>query len=326
MPNNEKKEFKTIEEQVEYLVTTKNIEYSDQIKSVLLERSYSSIINPYKKLFAKGRDDNGHVYYDSINFSKYVEVAAFDDFYASKLHNFIGIFERKLKIIIAYVISKMLFTNGDKEGTSYVNVIHDYFNGNTQSLSMIGIDDIHVHYTKNGISTAKPYYIATREKLLSEKLFNIGNNNVFSNNNLVKYYQDQHHKVPFWLLIHELTMGDLNILFNMLNKSLREEVYCYFYSNDKPSAKELSRFSAKLEKIREIRNIVNHYESLLTYLDNQTQNDFIHTIKVLTLLTDTAKNSIVFNSNTPYFEEFLKSDYNRKSFEKFTDFKEKLDM
>ena len=220
----------------------------------------------------------------------------------------------------------MLFTNGDKEGTSYVNVIHDYFNGNTQSLSMIGIDDIHVYYTKNGISTAKAYYITTREKLLSEKLFNIGNNNVFSNNNLVKYYQDQHHKVPFWLLIHELTMGDLNILFNMLNKSLREEVYCYFYSNDKPSAKKLSRFSAKLEKIREIRNIVNHYESLLTYLDNQTQNDFIHTIKVLTLLTDTAKNSIVFNSNTPYFEEFLKSDYNRKSFEKFADFKEKLDM
>ena len=326
MPKNTMKDFKTIEEQVEYLVRTKNIEYSDKINLVLLERSYSSIVNPYKKLFAKGKYDNGHVYYDSVDFSKYIEVAAFDDFYSSKLHRLIGIFERKLKIVIAYVVSKKLFNDGDIEGTSYVGAINDYLNGDFHSLRTIGIDGIGVYYTKNGTRPANANYIATREKFLRDKLFSIGNNSVSSNNNLVKYYQNQHHKVPFWLLIHELTLGDLHILYNMLGNSMREEIYSNFYFQDAPTATKLSRFSAKLERIREIRNIVNHYESIITYLDNQDRNEFLQTTKVLTLLIDTANTSVVFNSDTPDFEQYVKSDFNRKSFDKFKEFKEKIDI
>lgn len=325
MSRNINKEFKTLDEQVEYLVNTKNIEYSDTIKSVLFERSYSSIINPYKKLFAKGRDDHGHVYYQSIHFSKYIEIAAFDDFYASKLHSLIGIFERKLKIVIAYVISNMLSKKGDIMGTSYVKSINDYFTGNPYALEEIGIFDIRVNHTKNGKKPANEKHVETREKLLKEKLYNIGSNVTSSNNNLVKYYQNQHHKVPFWLLIHEFTLGDLHILYNMLDDTLREEIFNSFFTDDIPSAAKLSRFSSKLEKIRELRNIVNHYESVLTYLDNQDTNEFIHTIKVISLLTKTAKTSIIFNSTPSDFDNNLKSEYNKKSYEKFENLKTLLD-
>lgn len=61
MSNNFHKKFKSIDDQIDYLIKTKNIAYSELTKDVLLERLYSSIINPYKKLFSKGKDDNGQV-------------------------------------------------------------------------------------------------------------------------------------------------------------------------------------------------------------------------------------------------------------------------
>ena len=41
MSLNQKKEYKSIEKQVEYLVETKNIIYSDNIADVLSERAYT---------------------------------------------------------------------------------------------------------------------------------------------------------------------------------------------------------------------------------------------------------------------------------------------
>lgn len=43
-----KKKFKTIEEQKTHLIRNKNILNSDKITSILNERTYVSIINPYK--------------------------------------------------------------------------------------------------------------------------------------------------------------------------------------------------------------------------------------------------------------------------------------
>lgn len=52
------KTYKTVDEQVEYLKTKKKIVVENEQKCALYERNYSSIINPYKEFFAKGREMN----------------------------------------------------------------------------------------------------------------------------------------------------------------------------------------------------------------------------------------------------------------------------
>src|SRR5690554_4811081 len=150
MSNNNRKEFKTIEEQIQYLNESKNIVINPKIKTMLEQRPYVSVINPYKKLFAKGYGDNRHVYNENIEFDKYLDLIALDDQFSKLLFERIGTFERIFKRQIAYKISMKMYENGDLEGTSYVKHIEDYFNGDVNALNKIGFIEIDQRYDYSG--------------------------------------------------------------------------------------------------------------------------------------------------------------------------------
>lgn len=318
MSANQRKEFKSIEQQVKYLVETKNLIFSDDIAEVLSERSYTSIINPYKRIFAKGKDNDGHVYDGQITFDKYIELAFLDDCFSYQLFRLISIFERKLKVSLAYTVSNFLANHGDSEGISYVDNLKNYFTEkNNQSLDNIGLIPTDAIYTGRGRQTAQSYLIKTREDFLKEKILDIGTGAEKSKNNLVKYYQINHHKVPFWLLVHDYTLGDLQLLNGLLVKSLKEEVYLTFYMDQsRASAKDLVKFSGQLELLRKIRNIVSHNESMIGFLQNADTNKLEQIFKLIQLLKTTSESSVIAKSGEPDLSRYGKNDYNKKTLEK----------
>ena len=320
MSINEKKEFKSIEQQVKYLVETKNVIYSDNIAEVLSERAYTSIINPYKRLFVKGKDDNGHVYDGQIEFDKYIELASLDDYFAFQLFKWISIFERKLKVTLAYIISSNLSNNGDKEGVSYVKELLEYFNSKDPiHLDNIGLIPLDIIYTKSGKQVASPALVKTREEFLQEKILRIGTNEVSSKNNLLKYYQKNHHKVPFWLLVHDQTLGELQVLNGLLRKALKDEVYLAFHPlKTKVSADNLIKFSGQIELLRNVRNIVSHNESIIGFLQNTKTVEIDQFFQLIQLLKTTNGSSIISKANIPNLDTYIENDFNRKTLQNIT--------
>lgn len=63
------KKYKSVDEQIEYLKKNKKIIVKDAHKQIFEERSYSSLINPYKEFFSYGRDANGNHIYRIILFT-----------------------------------------------------------------------------------------------------------------------------------------------------------------------------------------------------------------------------------------------------------------
>ena len=153
---------------------------------MLEQRPYESVINPYKKMFAKGYGDNGHVYYENINFEKYLDLIALDDQLYKVLFEWIGTFERIFKRQIAYKISMKLFENGDLEGISYVKHIEDYFNGDKTVLSKMGFLEIDQKYDCTGKIIRDDKIEKMREDFIENKLLKIGNKSSLSKNHIIK--------------------------------------------------------------------------------------------------------------------------------------------
>lgn len=315
MSLNQKKEYKSIEKQVEYLVETKNIIYSDNIADVLSERAYTSIINPYKRIFAKGKDDNGHVYDGQINFEKYIELAVLDDYFSYHLFKWISIFERKLKVTLAYTISSYLAKEGDNEGVSYVKELIEYFRTKDPNhLDKIGLIPLDTIYTRFGKQVASEAFVKAREEFLHDKILKTGTSEIWSKNNLVKYYQQNHNKVPFWLLVHDHTLGELQVLNGLLKKTLKDEVYLAFHPiKSKASADNLMKFSGQIELLRNIRNIVSHNESIIGFLQNAKTNDLEQFFQLIQLLKSTNESSIISKSSMPNLSTYVDNDFNRKT-------------
>jgi len=313
MANNPEKHFKTLDEQSFYLVSTKNVVDDPVIKEILSERSYVSIINPYKKLFSKGVGSQGHTYYENIDFKQYMEMAALDDFCSSILYQWIGMFERKLKLAIAYEISLELNNHDDQEGTSYVSILEEYFlTGNERRFSELGFLEINQRYNFDGGIEISDKFIEVRVRLLTEKILNIGNRTTLSQNTIVEYYQMNHHKVPFWLLVHELSLGDMEVIVGMLKPDMRRRIYSYFF-DDQSSPKKINRFANYIGTIRSIRNITNHYEPFFSILFKRTNHEqLLATVKFLKL---NYCRSIIQQVKLPIEIQYQTNDYNRNHLE-----------
>jgi hypothetical protein len=133
---NEKKVYRTIDEQIDYLVENKNIDRDTIDRDKLCDISYMSLITPYTTLICKGRDSknhNKHIYDQNINFNYYINWYNIDKYISSKLQICIGDFERisdhALNILDAAKEmndKKMVFSeSANKELKIFSNAIKD---------------------------------------------------------------------------------------------------------------------------------------------------------------------------------------------------------
>lgn len=295
------KKFKTIIEQKEYLIENKNIKNEDIIMKILSERPYASIINPYKKFFYTSVDATSHNYEDEISIVDYYKLATYDDLIAKEMNYKIGIFERRVKGAFAYVISSKMKDLGDDTSTSYINIFSDA-EVNLDKFKSLGFNDYKETYDKqkkelvNVSDKTKTYRIE-----LLRSISDI-NDDKKKRNRLFKKYIENSKPIPFWLVVHTLSLGDLLSIYQMLGKELRNGILKYLNDSidENINKDSIFKFESDLNMIKELRNVVNHYEPLFEFIRNNNNIKMKHAINRIML----------FSNKTIEFDyEEIKSDF-----------------
>lgn len=283
----DKKHYKTIEEQKTYLVDSKRIDSSTIDDKIFMEKSYLSIITPYTDLVAIGRKGDGsneHIYRNNTNFNEYVNWCEVDKYISIKLQNAIGYFENKLKLFLSDIICKMMSSADDLSCSQY-DGFQSYLEGK-EFLNFIPFDkdeDINGKevYAIDSIKKGRTKAISTIRKVVSSEN---------RSNNIIRHYRDKGY-IPFWVLIHVLTLNELSHLFKMLKYEdklvfLRDYLDC-----NKNHKRDVYNFSKLLYDITSMRNIINHYEPIIPYFIGYKKDMLDHLYNSIKLIWINYKNS-----------------------------------
>lgn len=270
------KKFLTHDQMIDYLKENKKIFVSSEYSNIFVERNYISIINPYKTLFAYGKKKDGsHYYKDNVSIEEIMTIIRLDDLFCQSLYNYIGAFERRIKEEVITHCCKPYVEKGDTECVTYSEEIKIFLeNGATPPLFS---PNIFKRITKNNfvdIYVADPNYKYQKEFL--EHIYNLSNSkNIdgtvlekeLTSNHLIKHYHDTQNICPLWVIPNALTFGEVIVLFKLLPLQSQKDIVSSImnYCSD-VSIADVFSFSGKLEMIRNLRNIINHYEPLFPYL------------------------------------------------------------
>ena len=204
-----------------------------------------------------------------------------DDAYAKMLYELIGAFERKFKSVLFAEICHNYVTcdNSDIYCIRYVDEIKRFINDETSELPFFcpGFNYFYVK-DKYGVKRLKDVFNIKRKKDVLIHMYKIATNtNIdgssleeyeMSNNKLIRHYYEKQCEVPLWVVPNALTLGELQILFMMLDEKSQKTVAAKMLKSsvEKMSAHSILSFNGHVEKIRKLRNVVNHYEPLLPFL------------------------------------------------------------
>lgn len=277
------KKFKTIEEQKRHLINNKNMIDEDIIEKTLYERAYVSLINPYKKFFYTDIVNDVHEYKDKVSILDYYKLATFDDLVAKELHYMIGIFERRIKAAFAYVISNRMNDCQDATATSYIDIFNQ-IDDRIEDFKKLGFNDYRETYDTRQKKTVvvSEKTKAYRIKLLRDIAY-LKEDKKKKSNLFHKYIQNEI-KIPFWLVVHTLTLGDLLSIYQMLGKKLKNDLLNYLNGGiEAPDIYDtIFKLEADLNVIKDLRNVINHYEPLYEFIRSKPKNKInaaIHRIK-----------------------------------------------
>ena len=296
------KTYKTIDEQIEYLKVNKKIIVPKEYRYALIEQNYVSLINAYKEFFSQGVSGpkKEHVYKRITTIDKILEIFELDKNIEQVLYELIGDFERHFKNVLIHEICAIYTENctqnenKDLYCISYIQEIENFYNelkkyNSINELFQVlrtanndnYIKELHIpRFCKNIFVELKNSKYGYNQDLFLvrysfiEKLYfygggtNMENLNLYeSKNELIKHYIRTQKYAPMWVLPNALTFGELQILFTMLDSHCQKRIILQLLSYDleRIRIKDISIFSSHLEIIRNLRNIVNHYEPIIPY-------------------------------------------------------------
>lgn len=279
------KTYKTIDEQIEYLRKNKRIIIDEEDKHWFKDINYITMVNPYKELFSNGKDTNGnHIYTTNINFKELLNVMKIDCEFANYLFKDIRRFEQKLKASLFSSLCKAYSKKQDDlYSTKYINEIKIFLYDYQTIIDKQKINELPLlcpnifnQLTRTGFAPSD-FCIESRIDLLKKILYCATGTDsegfkVNQSNLLVRHYLKTCKIVPLWVIPNVLTLGEISMLYLMIDIEQQIEVYqdvtgdSAISDNGQIQYKKLTRFSAKLEIIRKMRNTINHYEPIFPVL------------------------------------------------------------
>lgn len=271
------KKFRLVNEQIDYLRKYKKISVTHDDEPYFTERNYIELINPYKELICSGRDKNGnHIYKNQIGFSSILELSKIDDYICDRLFPLIRSFEKRFRNAIVHEICTNFLSSKytDKFGIAYVTDIATILDGGESEGSVIAPNLKYV-LTRNGYNPDDENRIHNNKNLL-DKLLQIGTGNQtgYKTNRPIQNAVKSQGIAPFWLIASVLDFGDLQLLFSMQEKSVQGRIIQFLKEAEKPqplSTRDIFRFMGRVERIRKMRNAVNHYVPIFPLLLGQVQ-------------------------------------------------------
>lgn len=295
------KTYKTIDEQIEYLRENKKIIVDEEDKHWFKDINYISMINPYKELFSNGKDAYGnHIYTTDVNFKEILSSMKIDLEFSNCLYKDIRKFEQKFKNAVIATICNKYAKDEDKYCLNYINEIKIFlYDFSTMDFNKIKTSPTFCKNISNQLSSNgyvnDGFGIEKKVDLLRKILafgtgISVDGADMKKANILAKHYLDTCQMVPLWVIPNMLTLGEVSMLFLMMDIDMQNIVcqevagFSLITENDKPEYTKLLRFSTKLEIIRKMRNTINHYEPFFPLLG--------HNISKLKLI----KNSPIINT------------------------------
>lgn len=234
------KSFSSLDKQLEILRSRGlSIKDSDKAIKYLLTNNYYNVINTYSKYFQSSLD----VFIEGVDFDEITQLKLFDKEIKNIIFKSILEAENHISSIIAYRFS-------EKYSEPYA-----YLQTNSY------MDD-------------SPFKVARNISILS----NVINKKRREKNSSIAHYYEKYQNIPLWVLINELTFGNVYHFYSILDDSLQNKIAKDFSSflldnlnNLAPNnPHEKVVFDAKaansfIQNIVEIRNIVAHDNKLLDY-------------------------------------------------------------
>lgn len=307
--------YKNIDEQIKYLKETKRIIVNEEDKHWFYDINYITMINPYKELFSNGKDSHGnHIYTADIDFKELLNCLKVDFEFSNYLFKDIRQFEQKFKVSIFSSLCKAYFNKQcDIYSTNYINEIkaflYDYqIETSNNKINKIPLlcPNIFNQMTRSGF-VQSDFGIDNRISLLRKILsYATGIDSegvqISQSNLLIRHYLNTCQPVPLWIIPNVLTLGEISMLFLMMDIEQQTEVYQAVMNDSAISDsgqiqyKKLTRFSAKLEVIRKMRNTINHYEPIFPMLTSNIKKP--KNIKESTII-----NTVCFLNKSFKFEQ-----------------------
>ncbi len=190
------KPFLTIDEQVEKL-EKRGLIVNKDTRVILMRESYYSIINGYKEPFLD-RVESG-----KANDDRYITGSSFDDLYT------VFLFDRKLRnLTFEYIIQA--------EATFKTAVAYIFSKHHRKDYAFLDNENF---------CTAGEFYNPEKHFNELSKLIRLLNKKIeYSDKPYVNYYRENHDCVPLWVLVNDMTFGNLIHFFELMKPSEREAV------------------------------------------------------------------------------------------------------
>lgn len=187
MPNKNRKEFFTYEQQIDFL-KNKNLIINDEEHAIqsLKEFGYYSLISGYKDIFKVAKHGN---YKNNVNFTDLVILYSFDDQLRHIFLQQIIRIEKKIKSLYSYSFCELY---GDRQS--------DYLNVNNYNYERYQ-DDVN-------------------------KYIGIINDTITNSSRYpyIKHSIDEHSEVPLWILVQTLTLGTVSKLYTFSQQTLQSKI------------------------------------------------------------------------------------------------------
>lgn len=235
------KPFKTIEEQIE-LLNERGVKTDEQTGGVLLRESYYSVVNGYKAPFinkSKTQESGDDRYKEGTRFADIYALFEFDRGLRELTFHYLLRAEALVKTVCAYT-----FSEAHRETDSYL----DQSNFATEN-----------EYRAFGLKG----YRFNLQKLHSE-LFRKATR---STREFIMHYRNNHSGVPLWVLVNDMTFGNIEHFFNLMKPAEQNAVCKRVVEATEKSGSGHGYFSAKemrigLDALVRFRNICAHDERL----------------------------------------------------------------
>lgn len=163
------------------------------------------------------------------------------------------------------------YIGNDLKCISYIDEIDLYLNDNEQLPKFC----FNLPYTITKKGYINDQYDLEKKKNLLIHIRELGTGLTLSgeslekSNSLIEHYVKVQSIAPLWIIPNALTLGELKILFSILDSDSQKKIISSFYKIDdykKISTAHILKFLGTVEIIRRIRNVVNHYEPIFPLL------------------------------------------------------------
>lgn len=286
------KQYVPFSDLIEMLKEDKNINVLTLKEKIFKERSYVSIINPYKDYLCLKRGNMHRVYPNDLDFKYFKKFIEIDDFISTRLNIYIKCFEQALTAYLATTMSDKMLKLGNVHCNDY-SLFQELLSDQKNQLDML---DIYHRYQNTKIVKGNDLVIKKNREVV-EKIIMLGQKKLNMNNYLYQHYKKNHTSIPIWVILHQLTLGELQAIFNLLKLKDRVAFVNNVYRQRKNN-QFVSAFSNKINYIRILRNNINHYEPIIPFINNlrmeEDRKNFLIIIKLLKL---NYYNSVIHDSS-----------------------------